>query len=102
MAEYIEREALLKRLNFSPLFSNILDGGYFIKSGVLDLVERQPKADVVGVRHGYWISGWDTVCSVCKIDVDVYGVERFNYCPNCGAKMDGKEEAAAACQQGLQ
>ena len=49
------------------------------------------KADVVEVRHGYWISGWDTVCSVCKIDVDVYDVERFNYCPNCGAKMDGKE-----------
>ena len=52
--EYIEREALKERLDVSPLFSNIRDGGFFIKDGVLDLVDRYPAADVVEVRHGHW------------------------------------------------
>lgn len=57
------------------------------------------KADVVKVRHGRWVSVQHKlarVCSVCNrdepykfadVDADVY-----NYCPNCGAKMDKKEE----------
>lgn len=56
------------------------------------------KADVVEVRHGRWVSVQHKlarVCSVCNrdepykfadVDADVY-----NYCPNCGAKMDKEE-----------
>lgn len=44
-------------------------------------------------RHGHWIEGWDTYCSVCGIDNDVYDVKRFKYCPNCGSRMDGKDGA---------
>ena len=52
--------------------------------------------DTVPVRHGRWVSvphKLARVCSVCNrdepykfadIDADVY-----DYCPNCGAKMDG-------------
>lgn len=43
--------------------------------------------EFVPVRHGRW-SGVDyDKCSVCG------GLElgRTNYCPNCGAKMDGDE-----------
>lgn len=98
MKEYIEREALIERLEYSPLFSNIRDGGFFIKDGVLDLVERQPAADVVEVRHGYWD---DCECSVCgKMHPSLYldeweleyRIKETPYCPNCGAKMDGKGE----------
>lgn len=92
MAEYIEREALLERLEYSPLFSNIRDGGFFIKDGVLDLVERQPIADVVEVRHGEWVyhstDENDTIifrCSECGRKQ--YG--NSHYCPNCGADMRG-------------
>ena len=44
--------------------------------------------DVTDERHGRWLYdeyGW--VCSVCEFPISVrYG--QYNYCPNCGAKMD--------------
>ena len=54
------------------------------------------------VKHGRWISsgcGFDC-CSECrKVYADGYftamGIKprsQFNYCPNCGANMRGKEE----------
>lgn len=60
-------------------------------------MESVPSADVVEVRHGQWIEdltnpyGIRYVCSVCG------GVKQWksNYCPNCGAKMDGWEEPVA-------
>ena len=51
-------------------------------------------ADVVERTHGEWVSrgegyGWVFVCSECGF-VDGYPFDdRHNYCPNCGAKMDG-------------
>ena len=45
------------------------------------------------VRHGRWIEkpfllGTSNYCSLCD---SFYGMPhgKFNYCPNCGAKMDG-------------
>lgn len=50
---------------------------------------------VAPVVHGRWISKnphgyeWTFVCSNCGY-VDGYPFnDRHNYCPNCGAKMDG-------------
>lgn len=50
---------------------------------------------VAPVVHGRWISKnphgyeWTFVCSNCDY-VDGYPFnDRHNYCPNCGAKMDG-------------
>ena len=51
---------------------------------------KQSTADVVEVRHGYWIDGkcgHYKICSECKQTADF----DFDYCPNCGAKMDGKD-----------
>ena len=59
-----------------------------------------PTIDAEPVRHGEWIlnpcnlyndATW--VCSVCGnewvlIDGNPHG-NQMNYCPNCGAKMDG-------------
>lgn len=67
-------------------------------------VEGIPAADVAPVRHGRWIT-WEEAgndipsphrheCSVCHdaAQVLVNGVELLSdYCPNCGAKMDGTE-----------
>ena len=55
---------------------------------------RIPSADVAPVRHGRWIDsgeGW-VKCSVCHA-WDYY--DGFDYCPNCGAKMDGGDENEA-------
>ena len=42
--------------------------------------------------HGQWIDArkycGDYMCSNCDA---LYGTDKFKYCPNCGAKMDGKE-----------
>ena len=58
-----------------------------------------PAADVAEVRHGEWLSvigSWSTArCSECNWKAPYIEYEYFeqpNYCPNCGAKMDGKGE----------
>ena len=60
------------------------------------ILREAPTIDVTPVRHGRWVSvphKLARVCSVCNrdepykfadIDADVY-----DYCPSCGAKMDG-------------
>ena len=54
-----------------------------------------PTADVAPVRHGRWEEASDgdgIVCPFCRTDfcTIIYDTEYFNYCPNCGAKMDGE------------
>lgn len=54
------------------------------------------KADVAPVVHGRWEEADDgdgAVCSVCREDFcNIYlEVDRFNYCPNCGAHMKDGE-----------
>ena len=61
---------------------------------VVRYLNTLPTVDAVEVVHGRWIEAEDgdgAVCSVCGEDFcNVYlEVERFLYCPNCGAKMDG-------------
>ena len=45
------------------------------------------------VAHGRWIASHDEfcACSICKYPVYV-GWNQTNYCPNCGAKMDGGDD----------
>lgn len=91
MAEYIEREKVLsKAAPLAGCFSNMISA--------YDVI-MIPAADVAPVRHGRWVSiphKLARVCSVCNhdepykfadIDADVY-----DYCPNCGAKMDEVSE----------
>lgn len=69
--------------------------------GVLELIYRQPSVDPH--KHGRWIpkhygGAWpcgvdrpEYICSVCS---DWTMKQEKNYCPNCGAKMDGGKEAS--------
>ena len=97
MDEYIERGALMQ----FPISRNHYDrkngNKHFINGveSVLEYAENLPAADVAPVVHGRWISKnnhgyeWVFVCSNCDY-VDGYPFnDRPNYCPNCGAKMDG-------------
>lgn len=57
--------------------------------------KRLIAADVAPVKHGHWIQidKNKCECSNCGIIVliAVYPHGDKNYCPNCGAKMDGGE-----------
>lgn len=50
-------------------------------------------SDVVPVVHGRWETNSDRpdtlICSICKCGFDMWKHDPHNYCPNCGAKMDG-------------
>ena len=60
-------------------------------------LSKLPTVDAVPVVHGYDTSGGMSLfrCSVCGwFCWDTYcgDTDTYNYCPNYGAKMDGKKE----------
>lgn len=63
-------------------------------------LDKLPVSDVQEVRHGEWIdiesSSTQThkayKCSHCKRLHYYIPCDRPLYCPNCGAKMDGRKE----------
>ena len=88
---YINKEATIKELEKTPAYFESGDIRYGIIVAI-DTVEKQaPAADVVEVRHGrleklkdgYWCSN----CCILEKDLK----QEYNYCPNRGAKMDGKD-----------
>ena len=104
----IDANAFLKALNERPFdFLDVGgDFGYFDET-IDSVVNEQPAVDAVEVVHGRWLKTeveagdpydgnsvycFDVmVCSVCGCHFDVS--EAMNYCPNCGAKMDGDGNA---------
>ena len=86
MAEYVEREkVLLKAVPVEGCFSDMISA--------YDVV-MLPAADVAPVRHGRLGTHSDRpdslICSVCNYGFDMWKHDPHNYCPNCGAKMDGE------------
>ena len=69
----------------------------FSRNAIEDLVQKQPTVDAVEVVHGRckWCDGeYNTKIMATAIryhtNGDMSGYELpVNYCPNCGAKMDG-------------
>lgn len=83
MAEYIDREVTLHRMkvDIKPPFY---------------VVQNMPAADVAPVVHGRWEPRPDALgfvrcsnCHDCNVYDDWADGKKWNYCPNCGAKMDG-------------
>ena len=87
MSEYIKREdaenAIISRCDESALWK----------------LRYLPAADVVEVKHGRWEDieqhSWSVNlacrCQICGWLVNYTQSKAFAYCPNCGARMDGKE-----------
>lgn len=95
MAEYIKREEIMK----FPIRKDHCDkeraneNFIFGIESILEYVENLPADDVVPVVHGRWETNSDRpdtlICSMCKCGFDMWKHDPHNYCPNCGAKMDG-------------
>ena len=107
MAEYIEREALLEDISETVLFS--VRGGAKLPTPemrgankVIDRIKSAPTADVVEVRHERFEWGykngqygiWCTNCGAGWVDSEnaEWIAHEHDFCPKCGAKMDGKGE----------
>ena len=101
MTEYIEREALMRRIK--EIHCAECDSYHGVRcraccvDDTLDYIDSEPAADVATVRHGQW--EWDTEdiyrCSNCaeKSHVkEVMGRPAWCYCPWCGARMDGGDD----------
>ena len=97
MDEYINRESLMKRFcercNEEMSESPCEPSDCFAR----EVIKTFPAADVAPVRHGRWIDAYPDIepnpmfmygiCSECGFE---QGISKYlNYCPNCGAKMDG-------------
>lgn len=95
MAEYIKKEDIEQKIQDG--LNNLVLGHDAIE--VLGMIYETPTADVAPVRHGRW-ENYDgmgyLVCSECRdvyIDEDWLKDGKWNYCPNCGARMDGDKNA---------
>ena len=96
MTEYIEREAISEEIR-KYYYKNPPNSSYgegFDRG--LDRAQRAildaPAADVAPVRNGRWVPTKAPFMNECE-DCSVCGYRtvwghRYNYCPNCGAKMD--------------
>ena len=79
MSDYIKREDALNALREYPV------------TKLKTAIRRLPSADVAPVRHGRWEKNDDYTCSLCGYRM-VIGDGAYNYCPNCGARMDGESD----------
>lgn len=110
MTEYITKEQAIDVINTA--FGHIYDSD----SATVSLVDLQNEiimtieqhtepADVAPVVHAYWlgIEGdgydpegnivWDTFeCTNCGEEHYADGEPEWEYCPECGAKMDGDQQ----------
>ena len=86
MAEYIERE------NAIAWFMPYVHTGESIDADVvISDIKGMKAADVAPVVHGQWVE-YQIPPIICCSNCDwATGIEEknFQYCPNCGAKMDG-------------
>lgn len=93
MAEYIDREKTKEEiLSWAVCINN---PNMLSRDDTLHCIDAIPAADVATVVRGRWDDLEDAeVCSVkCSNCGEVLPewYSDFNYCPNCGARMDGTE-----------
>lgn len=91
MGDYISRDMAIARLTKVEVTNRLAT-----MTDAKRVIAEMPAADVAPVVHGRW-DGND--CTVCKLpwnynmvqDADDWGYfdPMPDYCPNCGARMDG-------------
>lgn len=99
MAEYLNRDALLKKLDerLKALRKANWPWDRYITGfeDAVEMVEYFAPADVVEVRHGEWEYHDTDENDMVIVKCSACGRKQYggsSYCPNCGAKMDGKGE----------
>lgn len=88
--EYIERGTLIDSFDNCYYLYNSA-----VRETVRQALENAPVADVAPVVHGEWVyDHWcEFKCSNCGTWSNSKPYKgKENFCPNCGAKMDGGNE----------
>lgn len=122
MAEYIEREALMKNFCGYDLTKCVKYGNKdagqqhdsystMMMYEIADEIIDAPAADVAPVVHGRWVDRYGGKyanplyeCSECKrrapykfendsLNIGLWVQDLTDYCPNCGARMDGERKS---------
>lgn len=98
MARYVDADALqaqLERKKAGIANQRYTEGWNDCMMRIKSMVSTAPTADVALLAHGRWIDNgsngykWAFICSGCGyIDGHPFD-DRHNFCPNCGARMDG-------------
>ena len=89
--DLISREALIEEVK------KYFRDGCIHKNDLAEVIAKLPTIDAVPVVHGENLKAkWSSLfeCSVCHWecrDSVPCDSETFNFCPNCGARMDGKK-----------
>ena len=115
MAEYINRKSVYETACEGCILHGIPFGSCYAEEPCGRLFEAfvsAPTADVVEVVHGRWVDRYNGKyanplyeCSECKgtaryqqnydvLDNGLWLQDLSDYCPNCGAKMDGGTDHA--------
>ena len=100
MDEYIKRDGVLRKFNIDDMMN--VNGTLISLREARETISNFPAADVAPIRHGKWVHSryencseqFEMVkCSCCGREAYAmaFYVRDGNYCPNCGAKMNGGE-----------
>ena len=92
MKKLIELDAAIKETWEDTGYTDPLN----VMTAIRDRLETLPTVDAAPVRHGEWEKHKNIfICSCCltgyKEQPTMMGKPLFEFCPVCGAKMDGKD-----------
>lgn len=90
MADYIKRDSVTNLIKLMEYPNGVIE--CYADEFISD-INAIPSADVAPVKHGRWEK--QIQCSECgwyfEDDVLIEPIlVFFNYCPNCGARIDGE------------
>ena len=96
MSDYIKREDAIKsnesQVNFCKQ-EGFPNPEWLHINSIKNNLKLVKAVDVVVQMHGKWIGGELGHCSCCGHEgcaSDIWNDGQINYCPNCGARMDGE------------
>ena len=89
------------RLIDADAFIDFIDAGHlrnpiqlcFSELDVVNMIKSRPTVEAVPVVHGRWVdpylNRYGHPCHCCSVCGSNASHQDKNYCPNCGARMDG-------------
>lgn len=94
----IDADAFLKDILTAGIGKTIIE---YSESDIGYMIRKRPTIDAAPVKHGRWDDSGRYVfpggsiavrCSECgcSLTASEYKLNKWNYCPVCGAKMDGE------------